>query len=48
MFHHHGRLMFLAGLKDVSGSQHKVTFVTAAVVLANPVGCKRDNGGLTF
>jgi len=34
MFHHHGRLMFLAGLKDVSGSQPKVTFVTAAVVLA--------------
>ena len=33
MFHHHGRLMFLAGLKDVSGSQRSVTFVTAAVVV---------------
>jgi hypothetical protein len=39
MFHHHGHLMFLAGLKDVSGSQsqQKVTFVTAPVILANPV-----------
>jgi hypothetical protein len=29
-------------------ANEKVTFVTAAVVLANPVGSKRDNGGLTF
>jgi hypothetical protein len=40
---------------DVSGRSERrfrlsasLTFVAAALVHANPVQCKRDNGGLTF